>query len=368
MATMEIGGAGGLGDGRLVFASGSSVIARWLGLCIGAAGVLMLWIGLGPEAAGREVAPLKYMGGVFLAVGLVMLLHVLRREIDRDRGLVEIVWGVGLPFGRKTLSLNTWRQVRIDVVRAPGGSGQSRRIYQVALGDDEKPGCVLWGSRRYEASRRRAEEVARFVGLPLADHTGGAVSVREPEALDRPVVERWRAEGSPRAWGALPAGSRLKVRREDGALVVSLPARGFTPPIALVAMTLPGSVIVPLMVLSSGVGMGAGVWIVAAFVAVPAAVCVAVISWCVGSRGEVRVDREGITVTRRLGGVRRSVYLPANELEEVVRREDAGLWSSGKRSGGLVLRSDQRTCVIGVSLSEEDRDWLADAIRVAMTG
>ncbi|RMF75266.1 MAG: hypothetical protein D6744_13665, partial [Planctomycetota bacterium] len=205
--------------------------------------------------------------------------------------------------------------------------------------------------------------ISRFLSLPMADHTGGVVSVRPADALDECAVDRWRREGVAATWSDPPADSRVQVSRDADGVIIVLPPTGLTGPIALMLIALIPAVMTPVMIFSIGVLSASQALVMAPILLAPAVLLGGLMLWHAVGREHVRVDSRGVTVGRRLGLISRSVHIPADELEELVERRISRSPLMGSWSGGIALRSDKRTCNLAVSLDEKRRDWLANAIR-----
>lgn len=366
MATVRQLAPADFGTSRLVMHSACSAIARMIGGAFVAAAGAGYWFVLTSGTPGGGDHALMGVLGAFLAVGAIMLLHVARRVIDRDRRQVEIVWGVIVPFSRKTFPLDTFDHVRLEAIRVRTQNGGSQTQYCVSLTGKDDQRCGISVMQRYQTARERAERIAGFINLPLADHTAGAVSVRQPDALDQPAVERWRSEGGGR-WVDPPLRSRIRVSCDADARVVTLPPAGMSGPIPLMAIAMAPGLLVPLFVFQSGIVSIADLRFVAPLFLVPVVGVALVLLWVAAARERVRVNKQGVTITRRFGPLARTLRIPADELEELVERRRPNSPLLGNWSGGITLRSDKRTCMVGVSLSEADRDWLANAIRWALT-
>lgn len=372
MSTIEGIGRVAFGDPQLVVTHPASAAMRLAGAPFALFGGVAVWLALranGPTAVHPAVA---VIGAVFLLMGLGLLLHVSRRVIHRERGTVDVFRGIAVPFWHKTLPLDGFDQVRLDIFYVSNGQGAARKRYRVSLVSPTGPTCSLMTASRYRQARREAERVSAYVRLPMADHSSKNMSIRQPDELDRPVVEDWRKEGVPAQHPDLPADSRLGVRQDGTELVVDLPRAGLTGPRAVLAAAMLPGLGVPLWLLASDNGFDAGAlarhgMFVLPFMLAPFAVMGCLVLWYSASRECVRVGPKRISVVRQLGPFCRRVSIASDALEELIVRDVRTLPPLGLRTGGLILRSDDRTCTVGTALSRDEQSWLVDAIRWAMT-
>jgi len=372
MATIQGVGRIAFGDPQLVVVHPGSAAMRFAGAPFALFGGAALWLALlgdGPAAVHPAVL---VMGAVFLLMGLGLLLHVSRRVIHRERGTVDVFRGIALPFWHKTLPLDGFDQVRLDMFYVSSGKGAARKRYRVSLVSPAAPACSLMTTSRYQQARHEAERVSAYVRLPMADHSSKNVSIRQPDELDRPVVEGWRKEGVPEQLADLPADSRLSPRQDGAELVGDLPRAGLTGPRAVLAAAMLPGLAVPLWLLASDNGFDAGAlarhgMFVLPFMLAPLAVMGCIVFWYSASRECVRVGPKRISVVRRLGPFCRRTSISSDALEELIVRDIRTLPLLGLRTGGLILRSDARTCTVGAALSRDEQAWLVDAIRWAMT-
>ncbi|RMF79962.1 MAG: hypothetical protein D6744_08620, partial [Planctomycetota bacterium] len=142
-------------SGRLVLHSAFSPLIRCVGAAIASGGAAGLFHAWRSEATGSGENVLIGVCTAFLVVGLIMLLHIARRVIDRDRGLLESAWGVGVPFLTRSQSLDPFERVRVDAVRVQSSNGGSQTQYRVALDAGDEQPQPLWIAMRYDAARRK---------------------------------------------------------------------------------------------------------------------------------------------------------------------------------------------------------------------
>lgn len=285
--------------------------------------VLSIGLGVGPAPAsggfpGSAVAVL--VGLIFTAIGGMLIFGRSGLIIDRRENRVVQWQGLLVPLRRTVRPLGTFDGVRIDCNR-----GDKTTTYPVQLrkGGDTKGAITIESPTDYQRARRSAETLARFVRMPLEDHSSGKPVVRDPDHLDESLRERVRRLGEEQGFfPPQPLPMRTKVEQTVDGVILSIPhpvfgsGRHFRLVVALVVAGIAAFVILPALL---SLPMPPLVqYLIIGFVLLFSVLLplVAALRSSAGS-SRVTVTRAFLRVEEGLGGKRRTIEIPADELEEL---------------------------------------------------
>jgi hypothetical protein len=148
--------------------------------------------------------------------------------IDRERGVVVPKWGFFLPLPLGSQPIRDCDALFIEVIvtiHYRNGSETFREYTYVLSLFGNGRRVRIGRSREYARVRAMAEDVGRFLGLPVVDNASGEPVVLRPETLGLSIKEKARVE-RPREVSCdktPPAGLRSKYRVEGNRVVIELP-------------------------------------------------------------------------------------------------------------------------------------------------
>lgn len=173
-----------------------------MGMVLVGLAALLTWplgirIGELPPFVGLILVP---FGGVFTCVLGPMILG--RRTTVLDRSRQEFKETVGLRLLFLPMLPLAWRRTPFTEFRAASltierrhFSKQSHEVHCISLVRKGGEKTIVVDARSELSGRRIAEDVARFVNLPLEDSTVGETVTRVPDRLDESLVDQARRAG-----------------------------------------------------------------------------------------------------------------------------------------------------------------------------
>ena len=371
---------------RLELRGGGGAVALF-GLPFLLAGLFVMGLGSGlvPAQNGPPAAVGLLFGAVFAGVGAVLVFGRSGCVLDTRHGTVTRWWGLLGPWWRRERSLAELD--RVTMTREVRRSDKSTyTVFPVRLAGNGEA-VTLAESRKEETARKLAEDVAKFLGFPLADSSTGAEVVREADSLDASVRERAVLAGSPELLPERPADLRCRIRRKADAVMIEIPAAGGHPVAALLTIMLfvPALGVLGFVYTVFRRSGGEGRFLVPVLAC--SATALVVMLLVVRKRvlrmgGPTRVivsARDGVQVTNARG---RTTTIPAEELEEVVvpqmppeliaqqaqmpafvvRLMTAA--AAGKLA--IIARSDRETLRFGGHLAAPEREYVGALIRYVL--
>jgi hypothetical protein len=231
-------------------------------------------------------------------------------------------------------------------------------------------------SRDYQEARRHAEQIAKFLHLPVRDSSTGSIVEREATHLDENLRQRAQRTGVSRQVPPPPPGWRIRHRIGGGEAEFIIPARGFQPAMWLL--------LIPVLLFSGfayffvlrhflgGDGLFAESWplvlFAAAFLILPALAMAGVIDRQATIEERVAVSPQTLRVETRTRFSNRSTEIPSDELEDLdFGNLDPARGTGISKRGGICARSDRASVVFGSGLSQDDQRWLRDIIEYVVT-
>jgi hypothetical protein len=194
-----------------------------------AAGCIVVLAALGAIPAKNEsgAAPIftALFGLPFLLVGLGFMLGRGGVIVDLRRGLVIKWWGLLAPIKRTEFPLDGFKSVTLK--KEVRGSGKSQRTVYAARMEGDAGLVELDAPQQYEQGRLEAEELAKFLNLPMTDYTSGVPLTREPDKLDESVRERARRTGEAAPLPPPPMTMKTKVIDMGDTVQLEVPPPGF---------------------------------------------------------------------------------------------------------------------------------------------
>ncbi|WP_257461609.1 hypothetical protein [Archangium lipolyticum] len=316
------------------------------------------------------------------AYGLKSTLGVWEVSLDRVRGKVSWVWGLGVPMFRWSRRVADFDRVRLFTQE----QSPVRDVRLVGPGRDQ----LLASGTDPDEVFALAEAVVRHVRLGLQVGTG---RVRPPGELDSPERARALAQLSARLQGAgagslldasrsepievpaPPPGCRVRVHEGDGQWRLILPepgwVNGFRVQFGMGVVTLVLTVGVCGYLLS--LSMEALLYLtVMPFVLVLGLfgarfvwkAAMGAITTC-----HLSVSRPGLAVERSTSGLTRPIRIPAHLIRDIDVRDHSdgapmtGVFEPSTCPMLIIDRSDGKLLALGAGLPREELEWAAALVR-----
>jgi len=372
----------------MVYRTGGGCLALF-GLPFLLAGLFVMFLPLFPGKTKPEGGSSKQMpaalaipfGAIFAAVGAAFVFGRAGKTIDRRSGTMTTWWGIVVPFRRKEYPLSAFDRVTLSrEVRRSKNSTYT--VYPVRLEGPGAKKAALEERRAQRAARQGGEELAKFLGLKLADRSMGTLIVREAEELDESIRERARRRGERLEVSEPPPERRSRQSVAGDTLCFEIPPAGFRRAhLVGVAFGVVLGIVVPVVVyfvflrnilgdekMPVGVKAILVVFLVVFFMLVPLLAGLAITLRGFARRSVVEVSPRELRVTQH-GLLRaRSKVIPTDELEEleiVGPSALEGMASLHAFLGGekvIVARSDRASAAFGAGLSPAELEWMQAVI------
>jgi hypothetical protein len=312
-----------------------------------------------PRALWEKLPGLFFCSGVPTAVGLSIFFYRTGLFVDRRARTATTWWGVGFPWSRKTQPLGPEPRIRFSSERRKMPKSGMMTFYLATLEGGPEP-LVFQNHPEYEPVRESAEEVARYLGVPLEDATRDSLEKAQQvhdamqTALQAQEVPGWakqfvqdRMVAAAREQGleGFRAPGVTTSQLEGGTRVVHIPPSGEKAPFvgALLIAGVFGGVLY-----ASRASLLRDPWFMALFGGGMGLFLLVFLVQAEHRRGLqhwLRASREGLEVESRWLFGHKRVLLPARSLQqvEVVRGSDSGTW----RHAELLLRGEGQQVRVG---------------------
>jgi hypothetical protein len=286
---------------------------------------LLVWLEVsGIAAQGNNPPPSFLLPGIAAVLAAVAVIFLFGRSectLDKQRGLMlrrRSLLGIGVT---QETPLETLRQVTITrEIRRSNKSTYT--VFPVRLEGVERPVKVR-EPRQYDPARGLAEELAKFLQVPLADSSTGETVVREAAWLDESLRDRLRRTGEVVQVLPEPGRTRARLLRKENMYRVETVPSGVA---AAVSVLLPAAGVLVAVGIAFFVGRqmvhdGAPAWVPLIFAAVFALPILAIllkIGRNMSAGMSVTVSPEKVLI-EKVSGSRRTALadLPMDELEEL---------------------------------------------------
>jgi len=383
----------------------------------------------------RSRAPwwLLLLGSGFLLAGMVMIADMagLLPSDHTSKTETAIGWLMGLAFGpvgaafvlgrsglvidRRAQTIIKWRGVLVPMWRVRYRLSDFDRIvighevglrqiswwrrdtyitYPIRLAGRKTP-IELETPEDYDQARRQCEQLARFCGYRLEDRSSGKAVVLDPDDLDRPLRDRRGARGGRKEIPPAPATMQTRARVGRTSVVLEIPPAGMSR--AMLALMIAGIVgLAVVAALLAALALAdddptdviAGIAFAAIIPSVIALIIIGIPMWHWCKRQRVTAGADYLRLEEELLFLKRSVVIPADEIEEVTvvrgpvltsgARMHAFVWyyfRSGYPSlsepdlpkGCIRARSDRKTITFGVGLPREELEWIQTALESVLS-
>ena len=300
-------------------------------------------------------------GSIFTLVGAALVFGRAGTILDRRARTVTSWWGLLVPFKKAVRSLNDFQAVTIThEIRRSKNSTYS--VYPVRLeGDTNK--LNIEEPHDYQQARGRAEEIAKFIGFGIVDRSTGEAVVRDADALDESLRARARRTGEQPAMPAPPTGCRIIMHQAGQETVFEIPARANSAmilvPMTVIAVVFAIAFFGFFLPFFLNLKRGGPAWALLAVFVFGLFTLPIVMIWRTLFRRLISAERVVITAhALQLDG---SVFGKSDNNEiQLDRLEELEIKQAAQSA--VVARSDQQTLEFGAGLSQEELQWLRDAI------
>lgn len=366
------------------------------------------------------------IGGVFAAIGLMLIPDGVGKWVFAGVGLVFVAIGIGGAFWRYELRLDLnarrysrvkgfWPSPKLDegpldeiegvVLVQEERTSSSKHgshtyivwVVKLPFRGEEKPVSVF-ESRDEAEGYGRAESLAKKLRVPLLDRTEMPERVTPWDKLDETVAQRVAAQSKgwsvPSSVSAPPLGSRIQYDETPSRRSILLPPLGMnfvSVFLGLFGLVFAGAGGFFLWAKMSGVPIkenpeGATWYIAPIFILIGMGVAVIGVAVAAG-RSIVREESDilaiGVRVLGRDWAAKRFVKREIEQIEVRVATEPTSRSRGRLRLGGasislghstrtpgqeVLVRSDQAVARLGKNLSDEERQWLRDALTSLASG
>lgn len=323
-----------------------------------------------------------YVAGVFAFCALFALLF--REEVILNRRLRTVAVRWRLVFHRERTTPVAERAIlkitcRAEPMKDLSGQVKGNREYidvrLVSFGAvaDDDEGFLLLAAEKHPQARRLAEQIARFMGLGIADFSSGKALVRDAQAVNESLRDRLARYGRVPAMPARPAKCRIRERVAGDWVELQLPKvdRGLfrgTAGLAFVAQFLLGLGIAYKLEMLRGPDRlpDAGFLALLGFGGLLILSATGYALFVLSFQERVRVGKQGLVLLTSSIYTRRKRTIPSEKLEELF----VGVATDSRLNVGreaVVARSDDLSLEFGARLSDDERCWLRDVIFYLVT-
>lgn len=326
---------------------------------------------------GGKPPPLYFIlpfGAIFATVGGLFVFGRAGVDLDARRRIASVWWGLIFPIGRKEIPLPDEMQAAIEK-KLRRSKNSTYWVYEVKLDLPDRQVDVDQ-DRDWLKARRRAEEVAKHLGIGMVDRSEGEGVLVESGDLDKPLAERLRESGSAFDFPPPPPNCRTKVELLPNGISLMIPARGWFPPLVFAGLVwgavTPGIIMIVLKGYQER-GDSTNYWLILPFclllVFLPGMVIFTSILRRGAGSAEVELDFRRLVVRTGPRFLRRELEFSLSEIEELILYEDRGDWGDpfvdklALQNRYIRIVSDRKAVDVGRGLPIEELRWLHELLR-----
>lgn len=290
--------------------------------------VMQIPLGLIPVQSDGRPATIIFsvlFGAVFALVGGLLIFGRGGMILDRRGNTLVKWWGLLAPMKRKVIQLDLFKKVALNQ-ETRRSKNSSYTVYPVRLAGDLTAAVEIEEPRDYQAARGLAEQLAKFLNLPLADSSSGAEVMREAGKLDESLRDQVKRTGERVEVAPAPFEMKTRVTPEADGYLLEIPPPG--PSLIQYFMLLPAVVFslivitvflgpllnqeMPLPIKAVFIGI-IGVF----FVALPIGLSLRGVFAATRAQVQVQVRPDLLRVVEKSGRREKVTEIPARELEEL---------------------------------------------------
>ncbi len=191
------------------------------------------------ETRGGDELPFFFgipFGSIFAIVGGALLFGRLELLIDRGSGIATRNW----KLLSKTVKAQSFQLKEFDRISLRSEIRRSKNssytVYPVRLMGGPEMKFDISQSRSESEARKSAEEIAKFLSLPIHDETSGALRIRESDLLDENIKDKFEKGLESNEIPNPPAKLKSRIQYDGSSLQVEVPPPGFNAGFLVVAL------------------------------------------------------------------------------------------------------------------------------------
>jgi len=327
------------------------------------------------DVRGGDEIPLFFgipFGSIFALVGGAILFGRMELAINRATGEVTKNW----QLLSKTVKAQTRQLKEFDRISLCSEIRRSKNsnytVYPIRLVGGSVDRFDISQERVENAARKEAEDLAKFLSLPIHDETSGALRIRETDSLDETIKDKFEKGLESNEIPDPPAVLKSRIDYDGSNLQVEIPPPGLNAGfivaiivIGLFELIFISAFAIPFFTDSDMGEMGfifMGVFGLF-FLGIPTLILVKLIGNAFLARQSVSVNSSALTVSKGWPK-RKTLSIPRSELEEFF----IGVKSRHSRSGKapvtfgalkeVIAVSDQAQLTFGNGLPKEELEYI----------
>jgi hypothetical protein len=170
-----------------------------------------------------ELADLVFPALAVVA-GLLLVSHRQFVQIDPANNRVMRKRGFGIAWTMRTVPLAGIRKVALtSYYVSSSNDNSSTERYRLSIIANQGGPVAEFGNRWF--ARRKGEQLSAALSVPFDNVLYDAHSMRQPDELDVPLVERWRQSAeNAKDCPVIPTGLRLRIADDEDETQISYPA------------------------------------------------------------------------------------------------------------------------------------------------
>ncbi len=335
--------------------------ASLFGLPFFAAGVGVIILTFIPaETRGGDELPFFFgipFGSIFAIVGGAFLFGRLELLIDRGSGTATRNWKlISKTIKAQTFPLKEFDRVslRSEIRR---NKNSSYTVYPVRLLGAPEMKFDISQSRSESEARKAAEDIAKFLSLPIHDETSGKLRIRESDLLDENIKDKFEKGLESNEIPNPPAKLKSRIHYDGSSLQVEVPPPGFNAGflVAIVFICLFELIFLTTFAIPflsetdlSGVFLIFAAVFGLMFLGLPTWILIRLIGSSFMATQSVSVSNATLTVAKGWP-TRKTKSIPANEIEEFI----IGIKKPGTRGNKSVITFGANKEVLAISDTDQ---------------
>ncbi len=352
------------------------------GGCASFFGLPFLLVGIGvivltfipPEVRNGDPIPLFFgipFGMIFAAVGGAIFLGRSNLRIDRSTGLVEKQWSLlSKPVYSKRSELKDFDRIslRSEIRRS---DKSTYTVYPVRLMGLDTEKFDISESRKEFDGRKDAEDLARFLSLPIHDETSGSIRIRAADTLDQSIKQKFESGELTNEIPEPPAVMKSRIEYDGAILHLEIPPPGFVPGllVGILVIAVIEAIFIGIFAtffFSGQNGDGPPIFFVGLFallfLGIPTLAAVLLLGNAFMAKQTVVASSASLQVTRGWP-LKKTVNIPSDEIEELfITAKPQGASNRAANAFGAKLEitavSDAKQTSFGAGLASEELEYL----------
>ncbi len=317
-------------------------------------------------------------GGIFMTVGIAFIFGRNGIIINMREGMIQTWWGLLVPVSRKEYRIAEFDRVTIkrEVRRS---KNSSYTVFPVHIEGEGNTKVKFEEPQDFTRARNLAEEIAKFVRLPVHDSTSGSLAVRDADHLDESLREQVQRTGEKIALPQTPDNLKSTITPRGSSVTIEIPPSGFNiihklqmAMGAIIPVVIIFMFIIPLMRENMPAVMKLGIFGFLSIFFIGAPLLIMFVSVLSAARTRFTITVSPAELRVEEFGLRSSkvTLIPANELEELTigipqNSSPQMALLIGKRI--IIARSDRATVQFGGAVSSAEIQYIHALIKAVIT-